>query len=367
MRKTAIMAACGVLLILLVWGPAHAETLSLTFEPFKSRVVTPTAARAAVNLQNSRYDFRISSSTGTINVAGSKVDIRVQKKGAGYYVGLDSDGDGSVGSSEYRRVSISRDRARPMLFKVKAGGKDSAVMITDLSCGSSKSVVYAYGNVMPGGCMKGSYNGLTIRLIDDNLDGEFTQNGKDAVAIGRAAGAVPLLTNHLIGKQHCRLKVSGDGDRLEVTPLEDVKLGQVKLPMSSSIAKSVVLAGKEGAYDVVRAGQVGIPGGEYKLAYGIVGDARSSLLMVPDKGALSYPIEAGMINTPRMGKPFKLDFQASAAGDTLQISPRGLRVIGAGGEAYAPIQFDRGGNASLPKLRVLSGSRSVFQDSMKFG
>lgn len=367
MKTITSLAAGGVLLAFLAGAAAQGETISLTFELFRSLEVTPAAARVAMALQSNRYEFQISNTTGTIRLAGSEVNLRVQKKGATFYIGLDSDGDGSVGSSEYRRVLTSRGRARSLAFRVKAGGKDRAVIITDLSCLSKGTAVAAYGNILPGGCMKGTYGGVTIRLIDDNLDGEFSQDGKDAIAIGRALGAVPLRTNHLLGKQHCRLKVSGDGDRVEIAPMEDVKVGQVKLPMSSSIARSVVLVGKEGAYDVAALGAAGIPGGDYQLAYGIIGDGASSLMMVPDRDALTYPIQADMINTPRMGKPFKLDFQPGASGDTLQISSRGLRIIGAGGEVYVPIQFDQGGNASTPRLRVLTAGRAVLQDSMKFG
>ena len=367
MRTTSILAAWGAIVAVLVAGPAPAESISLTFQPLKSPVVTPKAARSAVGLQSMRYEFNCSPTSGSIQVAGTELAVRVQKSGSSYGVGVDSDGDGSVSSGEYRRVSVSRDRAKPIAYKVKAGGKEAAVILADLNCGTRSKSAYAFGNALPGGCMKGAYGGVMIRLIDDNLDGEFTQDGKDAVAMGLSAPAVPLLTHHLVGRKHCRLKVSGDGDRLEITPLEDVRVGQVRLPMRSSIAKCVILASPEAAYDVAAAGAAGIPAGEYKLAYGIVGDARSPLMMVPGKDALTYTIEAGKINTPRMGKPFRLDFKPSSAGDTVRISPQGLRVVGAGGEVYSPIQFDRGGNASTPKLRVLSGSRVLAQDSMKYG
>jgi len=369
MKSRNCCIALAALLVFLLSSLSYAQDASaqkvpLTFEAFTRRLVTPASAATA---GSRRYHFRATNASGTLRIAGKSVPVKVRKKGSSYYFALDSNGDGTIGSNEYRKIALRGGKAATMLVKVKIDGEVTPVIITDLTVSTTKGQTSAYGNCFAGGCRKGAFGGVTIRLIDDNLDGRFTQDGKDAVAIGqRPRGALPLMKIHRIGTKLFRLNVSAEGDSVELAPVSGVELGRVKVPINSSILKSLVLVSKDAGFACdISASAEGIPAGQYQLSYGIIGDTRSSLMMAPGTRPLSYSVQAGKINTLRIGKPIRADFGVQLAGNKINVGPPVL-VTGAGGEVYAPITFGSGGNGGTPALLLSMGGRQQSA-KMKFG
>lgn len=347
--------------------PARAQdtgnNISLTYEALKSPALTPTSVYGS-----SKNAFRIGAATGKLAVAASEFEVRLRPKGRLLYIGVDGDNDSTIAEEDYRKLTFGRTgRSEPLTFKIRAEGADSAVTLIDVRpvLDSSRSLKGIEGRYLPGGCMKGLLGDTPIRLVDDNLDGRFTQDGRDILVVGPAAAAgVPLLKIHRIGKGHFELKVAESGESIELFPVSDRRLGTVKAPLPAAVLKCLVLADKDGAYDVVAAGA--IPAGDYRLQYGLLADARCALAILPGRDAVTYTIQPGAINTIRIGKPFRPDFGVKRSGAQVQVLAP-TRAVGAGGEVYCPLSFSgTSTNASAPKVRLTVAGRTLAVATMRY-
>ena len=354
-------------LVLCCPTPALAQdtvsNISLTYEALKSPALTPTSVHGS-----SKNAFRIGAATGKLAVAASELEVRLRPKGRSLYIGVDGDGDATIAEEDYRKLTFDRaGRSEPLTFKIRAEGADSAVTLIDVRpvLDASRSFKGIEGRYVPGGCMKGRFGDTPIRLVDDNVDGRFTQDGRDILVVGPpAAAGVPLLKIHRIGKGHFELKVAESGERIELFPVSDRRLGTVKTPLPAAVLKCLVLADKDGAYDVVAAGA--IPAGDYRLQYGLLADARSALAILPGPDAVTYTIQPGGINTLRIGKPFRPDFGVKRSGAQVQVLAP-TRAVGAGGEVYRPLIFSGGeSNASAPKVRLTVAGRTLAVATMQY-
>lgn len=309
--------------------------------------------------------FSLSGSESSLSVAGTNVLIGSQKVGAETYIGVDSDGSGTLDKREFTLLS----RTKPMVFDLKLPG-DSGTKPNYCVKVYNISSYITQGNPKPhvGGlyacncCRKGTVNGTTVRLVDDNLDGKFTQDGEDAIIIGDTPAAMPLKKLHQIGDRIYRLQVSPDGSSLTATPAADLKLGLIETAFKSVAAKAIFVESAEGAFDLTKA-KKGIPEGEYKLSYGILAAGTDGILFGPSRTKpLMYPIEGDKINVLRMGHPFRIDFNATTKASSVVVAPN-LRVVGAGDEVYA-VTF----SASIkPHVAMLSGDKVLSEASMAFG
>jgi hypothetical protein len=258
----------------------------------------------------------------------------------GYTVGLDCDGDDKVSSDEWARLGATHHDAT-FLLKVKGLETDRAyaVRFYDVRVGvRNNQSISISGRVMVAGCQTGRLDDVYIRLFDDNLDGRFTQDGKDAVAIGGCPGAMPLWKFHQIGRTHYRLEVDSEGASITLTPVTDLQLGRVDVPIPSSNLRCLFLVDETGerCYDVRASGKTGLPAGTYKLAYGVLAAGSRMLVAGPTKDTLTYTIEPNVVNILRFGAPATVTFRARLhrGNDQVQIdSP--ITPYGAGGERYS--------------------------------
>ena len=362
---TLLLVASGV-----TWGAAKAPppepepngTLAMKYDARgASRSTTPSMLAGG-----NRFSVGSSSSMG-IKVAGKSVKTSAKISGKKFYLGFDRNGDGAIAKSEWAMIPASGT----MRITGKAGDLSYSVTLIKMRVSYNKKTVSCWGQALIRSSMAGTLNRIPVRILDDNMDGKFTQTASkhsgDAILIGRSTSAIPLKKMHRIGKHIYNLTVAADGSSIEYKRVDDLKFGQVKTALPSSLLSSLVLVGADCAYDVKTDGMIGIPEGTYQLAYGLVGRSSSKLSIKPGRTTPQYPVVAGMINTLRIGKPIRLDFAASYRGGKVELSAYNVRVVGAGGEIYGPIDFTKNGNAKPPVVTILNGRRVASSSSMQYG
>jgi len=350
---------------------AGAEEIKLTYQAggAASRLVSPSEV-----LSRGR-GFSIPQSSGRLNVAGSQVPISASWHGSYSSVGMDCNGDGRITGREYLRLGTSRTASFPLKLTEGATQSDYSVTLTDLSVPiRSSAVASIFGRYHVNCCMTGTYKGTALRIIDDDMDGKFSQGGRDAIAIGRSLAAMPLRKVHRIGARICRLDVSEDGKTIDVAPQENVELGVVEVPIQASLLKCLIVEDASGgqAYDLCVDGRSGIPAGNYRLCYGVLQRGNETVTMVPTgssraggPGLLTYPIVAGKRNVLRIGEPVEVEFQVSLdeKEGKITVFPN-VSVYGAGGERY-DLSFSSG--PGTPRVILMNGSSKLSEGPMPHG
>ncbi|MGB2821393.1 MAG: hypothetical protein WBF17_10455, partial [Phycisphaerae bacterium] len=287
--------------------------------------------------------FRFGESYGKIKVAGTDLIVAGRYVGDGYLLGVDCNGDGRVLGAEWVRLSLITRSARFLLRLPEGDGKgkrDYALRFVDVSVGvQANEVVNLSGRVMIDGCMAAVFDDRDIWLFDDNLDGHYSQDGKDAIAVGNSPGAMPLMKHHQVGRHHYVLDVSGDGTSVSFQRVDDLKLGRVETLISPSLLGCLMLTDESNgrAYDVKLSGPAGIPAGTYKLAYGVLGGGRCMVVAGPSPKSLSYTIAENAVNILRFGPPVQLVFSASLRGRAPNeriVVQTDITPYGTGGERY---------------------------------
>lgn len=319
-----------------------------------TKAITPSWAKRA-------NTFSIKPTGSTVKIGGSAVVAGARKSGATSQIGLDCNGDGKVSGREWHTIPKS-GRAS---FSGKAGDKQFAVHLWDLRVyvnTKSGQLTDIYGRATICSGMKGFINSVPVYILDDDLDGEFSQSGssRDAILIGSTPLAIPLRKQHKIGNNFYRLEVAADGTSITWTQLVDVSVGVVRTSFSSRALKGLVLVGEDSAYDVKACGSGGIPAGDYQLAFGVVG-GKSLTVLRPGKSALTYPIQGEMINMLRIGAPLRVNFKATIVGRKVSVSAW-MSILGAGNEVYGPFDYSSGGNAR-PKVTIVAGSKTVSNNT----
>ncbi|MBT3198461.1 MAG: hypothetical protein HN350_00960 [Phycisphaerales bacterium] len=360
-----LLAACGV-----AWGAAKKPppepepngTIKLRYDAIgASRATTPSIISGG-----NRFSVGSSSSMG-IKVAGKSVKTSAKVTGRNFYLGFDRNGDGKIAKSEWALIPSSGT----MRITGKSGDISYSMTLTKMRVSYNKKTVSCWGQAIIRSSMAGRLHNIPVRILDDNMDGKFTQNksrfSSDAIMIGSSPSAIPLRKTHRIGKHIYQLTVAADGTSIDYKRVDDAKLGRVITKFSSSMLKSLVLVGSDSAYDIKTDGLAGIPAGDYKLAYGLIGRGSKKLSFKPSTLTPDYPITADMVNTLRIGPPARVDFDASYRGGKVQLSAYDVKVLGAGSEIYGPIDFTRKGNTKPPQIIILNGRKIASSSSMKYG
>jgi len=287
--------------------------------------------------------FRFGESYGKIKVAGENIIVAGRYVGDGYMLGVDCNGDGKVLGAEWVRLSMITRAARFLLSLPAGEGKPRrayALRFVRVTVGVRlNQATNLSGHVMIDGCMAGTFDDHDIWLYDDDLDGKYSQDGKDAIAVGNASGAMPLMKCHQIGKHHYVLDVDSDGTSITFQRVDDLKLGRVETLVRPSLLGCLMLTDESNgrSYDVKFSGAVGIPAGTYKLAYAVLGGGGRIVVAGPSAKSLSYTIAENAVNILRFGPPVRLVFSAS-----IRRWPTNYRIIvrtditpyGTGGERY---------------------------------
>ena len=310
----------------------------------------------------------LSADRKSVEVAGQPRSAGVASRNGIHFIAIDCDGDGKFGRGEVQPIGRdglvkftippSAEGAPPLNFACK-----NLYVRPARAAGESPMV---QGKLAVASAMQGRIGNVPIRLLDQDLSGGFTQDGADAICIGRSRVAIPLRQVHRIGTQLCELSVAADGSTLTVTPLTDVSTGRVLVPIASRALQAVVLQDGQGrVFDV--AGGADVPAGDYTLLYGVLADTRAVVPFVPGKDTPTYPITADKQNILRMGGPIVLDISVAhvTAKNALSVSAR-IGVVGAGGETYL-IPFRHGGGVPAPTVAFLEGQRKLAGGAMGYG
>ena len=332
-------------------------TLTSEISSTTANIITPGRAVSG------GVPFKFQGGTGSVNIGGSSVAMVGLKSGVSIYIGMDVNGDGTVSKTKDEMQKLVKGQ---VAFKMKLPGTEEefAVLVSKVSVTAAKGkTVSVSGAISPACAKKGVINGTPIHLFDDNLDGKFTQGGTDAIAVGKSLVGLPLQEVHQIGAHHYKLSVSSDGSSVSFDRLVGQELGVVTLKGESAF-KCMVVTDGEKAYDLKASGAAGIPPGDYKLIYGMVGSGSSLVPFLPTKTTPTYQIKAGMINTPKIGMPLRIDFIASFAGKKVTVQPYGVRILGAGDELY---QLEFGGKMGTPSITLKAGEKSLSTGQMAYG
>jgi hypothetical protein len=339
-------------------GEARAgETSKLTCDTSSAAagIVTP------VMIRDDQDYFSGTNDTAEIKIAGESILLRFSKRRGVEFVAVDVDGDGKLAADEV--VTVNNRRAR---VKVKIGGEMRALNLSGIAVYTKRGkVTSVYGRYAPGWAMKGEINGTPVRLVDCNLDGKYTQNGKDVIAVGNSSVGIPLRKLHQVGKGHYRLTIAEDGSSIEHEQATDLKLGLVKHAINSSALKMLVLSTSEGVcYDLVTSASTGIPAGTYKLEIGVLVSGGDVTPIVPSKKSMEYEIQPGKLNILRLGSPLHMSFSSGYSNGHLSVGGP-IVAVGDGGEHY-PNGWNASTGIKAPRIQLLEGRVKVKSDRMGY-
>ncbi|MHC4562129.1 MAG: hypothetical protein ACYS8X_05065 [Planctomycetota bacterium] len=294
-------------------------------------------------------------------IAGRQMRLQV----TGKKVGMDIDESGSITGKEWAslgravfKVPLSEDDEEAGYLGVQVKDVDvQNVRYTD-----GRKATRTRGKLAPASCMIGRFTAESIRLFDDNLDGKFTQDGQDAILIGKGGG-LPLVKTHTVKGKLYELAVAEDGKSITFTPTESGEIVPVKVPIKSSMLGALIVSDGTNSYDLKTDKK--IRPGSYKLVYGVLTRSKKMSLMMPSSLSVTYEIKSGQSNEIAVGAPLWIKFTPKVKGSAVVISSR-MEVYGAGGEQYE-VDFDRGGNATTPVVRVGAGKKVALSAQMGYG
>jgi len=317
---------------------------------------------------------RIESKTSLVKltIGGQTVQAAGWGDKTGSRLGVDTDADGLVNTGEYRNVA----KDGSVILTAKRGGKELTIRCMDVEIvyDKKKNEVTLMKWRMRGlhGWV-GQIDSLNIRIIDDNFDGKYGHDGRDAILIGDSKIALPLRHYHRLGEKFYKFEITADGSSLKFQQIKSPHLGMVRSPLPASSVVGLVLENGSGAFDIQACSKTGIPSGKYHLAYGAMGDPKSPLPFFRVQNTVQYDIETDKINTLRIGPPLQLVFWAEfkeEVNDKKKTVRRiGIRhpdqIIGAGGEMYGPVSFPNArSEKGRPGIMILQGNKPLVKTTM---
>ena len=274
----------------------NSQTIDLTDELSKTSagIVTPSRLLAGRNKWTGK------GVPMTLTVAGHDVMARIDPA----HFGVDTNRDGAVSTQE-REVTRGKDEH---IFKIRIedgpdGQKRYIGVIFKEVHPSGRSGAYS-GRMAPASCKTATIDGVIVRIYDDNMDGKYTVDGSDAVAIGESAkGAAPLYPANKIGKGFYELAIAEDGSTLTVTPMVNPETALVSMSTDPDKYITVIITDGTKACDLTQVSEM--LSGEYKLLYAAAAGAKNvPIIIIPSDKAVTYDVEANKTNELQFGEPF---------------------------------------------------------------
>ena len=209
----------------------------------------------------------------------------------------------------------------------------------------------------PGGTMQGTLGGETIRIIDEDLDGNY--GGKpvgyfhsgmtkgtfhhefDSMLIGKSKRALPYSRYVKVDKQWYDIKTVEDGTRLEAQAI-DLPTGEMKLKFKGPKPTFMVLqgTGTNGGVlvDILASKTVEVPVGEYQLLTGMIAEGkkmqRKKILIIAGEETPTWTVEEGKTTEVELGGDFGFDFKADVDSKGCQVWGNSVCIVGERGERY---------------------------------
>ncbi len=300
------------------------EEVELEIEPAAELKFRTPNDLAKVSKTNEGNWLRVTD--GTLPIRGAKGSaIRFEPQATSILIDLDGDGklETPVRQELLTTVALRADGSKgPYTFKLRRDGDD-----------------YYFTRA----CVaRGKVDGVTVALLDENLNGTFNDVGADAIRIGANAPAAQYVSTIVNVKNRLYwLKADEAGTKMWLKPYEG--------PVATVVLASKYEAKSRPLYAVLRWGDiyidaaaaqkggaaVAVPaGGEYALFDGHVGPTAYQCAKIRPGNMAPLPVAAGAALAPRWGMPGVIDFDVTKNGNRLTILMSSIRIYGQSGEQY---------------------------------
>jgi hypothetical protein len=306
--------------------------------------------------------------SGQTELAGRKLRVAATVRRGRQFLALDANGDGKFVRDEIYLVADKEDLL--IELDLPADGQQpavqTAVLLREIRLQTMNGKVTGISaSLLPGNCRQGKILGHRVRLLDSNLDGKITQDGRDAIQIARSSAALPLRTHHAIDGKLVELDLSDDQTGLRWAVRGQVPTGQAQMPKlgDGKIAALVVTNADGHAYDLAVTPQ--IPAGSYRLVYGIAAGGGKTLPFWAGIECRKMRIAPGQATDVPFGKPGVL-FSATVSDGSYTVGPQ-MWVVGQAGEVYGQNISHVDGGVSPPDLELLAAGKVVEAVSMGYG
>ncbi len=308
------------------------------------------------------------SASGQIELAGRKLRVAATVRRGRQFLALDANGDGKFVRGEIKLVAAKESLLVELDLPAdgKAPAVKTAVLLKNIDVYTmNRKVTGISALLLPGSCREGKILGVRVRLLDSNLDGRITQDGRDAIQIAESPAAVPLRIHHAIAGKLVDLHLSDDQTQLTWTVRGQVPTGQARMPKldSGKIAALVVTNADGHAYNL--AVTPNIPAGSYRLVYGVAAGGGKTLPFWAGMQCKKMTIQAGQATDVPFGRPGVL-FSATVSGESYTVGPR-MWLVGQAGEVYGQNISHVDGGVGPPELELLAAGKVVEAVSMGYG
>lgn len=270
----------------------------------------------------------------------------IKQERDGLKLGLDLDGDGKSESW------VKGQRSRfPVVLKDAADKRSPYQFYVERTTNSGTTGKPTATFTFRRDCYRvGRHLGQTITLIDDNSNGRYDDAGQDVIVVGRSPYGVPLGPKVRVRGKLFEIKVSPDGEQIQLRPWSgqtgtvDALKGFVNKAAGKPVA--VLLTGAAGNFNLLDGqGRPTVPAGSYQLRWGVIKAGSQTAHM---RSQLTVEVKPDEVVRPEWGGPFKLNYAIRRAGIDLTIDPNQITVSGSRGEVY----YNFGPTPMMAKLLV---------------
>jgi hypothetical protein len=305
--------------------------------------------------------FKGKGSVAVVNSLG-ELSPKVYRVGSAEVL-LDADGDGKGevkvplrGNLDPVEFTLGEgDEKRPWGVLTQIGTQKDVYQGIQMNMIPDDNQMQIY--LAPGASMVGEFEGVPIRVFDDNMDGVYGSSPLswehigmtpgnlhpelDSVVIGdRADRALPWSEYQKIGDKWYMMAPAKNGTLMTGSPVE-VETGKVKLTFKGGKPQYVVLKGSglyENSYFDVVDKKTELPAGDYTLFYGELRKGKKQqmkkTLIIPGKNTRKWTVEVGGTTKIELGAPFGFDFDFDSNDKGITVEGHTVAIVGMAGERY---------------------------------
>lgn len=247
---------------------------------------------------------------------------------------------------------------RPWAFVTKIGLQQDIYQGAQANMGPSDEYMSLF--YFNAASVVGTLDGVTLRVIDDNMDGFYgslplqwqylglapdaTQPDFDTMVIGESKRAVPWSQYVQVNGKWYMLEPQQGGMSYRATPVE-LSTGTLRLDFAKGeYPEWLVLRGTgilENTFiDVCLNGKKGVeaPVGEYRLVAGMIRKGKKQqtmkCLVLGNDSVAPFVVTPATETVVELGAPFRFDFESAERDGKIYVSGPSVRVLGKAGETY---------------------------------
>ena len=277
--------------------------------------------------------FPVNNGIGIAHAGGDRFSVRID----GNSLQFDTDGDGKLDRTVKALVD---EKTLVSSTRVILEGKNSeglpfkyAVRLRNDANGWE----WAPGGAMAGTLMTES-GPVSIKLIDQNGNGRFSDVGEDAMIVGASDNAVLLSSTIYAGDELASVEYLEDGKKLRLKEYngETASIDMTSRFQSKAVLLSSVIVSEDGkhSFDVGAVqGAVKVPAGKYRLAAGQIGLGNQRVFITAGR-TQKIELAPNEVKALDWGGPLKSEFQINRSGNQIIFSPDAIWFYGNAGEQY---------------------------------